>query len=77
MIGLPTGTRLWLTAGIANMRAGKNGLAARVETGLTENPYSGHLFVFRGRRRDMIKVFWWTSDGLCLLAKRLMNGRFV
>lgn len=77
MIGLPAGTRIWLAAGITDMRAGMNGLAARVETALTENPYSGHVFVFRGRRGDMIKVLWWTGDGLCLLAKCLEKGRFV
>ena len=77
MIGLPAGTRIWLAAGITDMLAGMNGLAARVETALTENPYSGHVFVFRGRRGDMIKVLWWTGDGLCLLAKRLEKGRFV
>lgn len=77
MIGLPAGTRIWLAAGITDMRAGMNGLAARVETALAENPYSCHVFVFRGRRGDMIKVLWWTGDGLCLLAKRLEKGRFV
>jgi len=77
MIGLPAGTRIWLAAGITDMRAGMNGLAAKVESALTENPYSGHVFVFRGRRGDMIKVLWWTGDGLCLLAKRLEKGRFV
>ncbi len=77
MIGLPSGTRIWLAAGITDMRSGMNGLAARVETALTEDPYSGHVFVFRGRRGDMIKVLWWTGDGLCLLAKRLEKGRFV
>jgi len=77
MIGLPAGTRIWLAAGITDMRACINGLAARVETALTENPYSGHVFVFRGRRGDMIKVLWWTGDGMCLLAKRLEKGRFV
>lgn len=77
MIGLPAGTRIWLAAGITDMRAGMNGLAARVESALTENPFSGHVFVFRGRRGDMIKVLWWTGDGLCLLTKRLEKGRFV
>jgi transposase len=77
MIGLPAGTRIWLAAGITDMRAGMNGLAAKVESALTENPYSGHVFVSRGRRGDMIKVLWWTGDGLCLLAKRLEKGRFV
>lgn len=77
MIGRTAGTRIWLAAGITDMRAGMNGLAVKVETALTENPYSGHVFVFRGRRGDMIKVLWWTGDGLCLLAKRLEKGRFV
>jgi len=77
MIGLPAGTRIWLAAGITDMRAGMNGLAAKVDSALKENPYSGHVFVFRGWRGDMIKVLWWTGDGLCLLAKRLEKGRFV
>lgn len=77
MIGLPAGTRIWLAAGITDMRAGMNGLAARVETALAEDPFSGHVFVFRGRHGDMLKVLWWTGDGLCLLAKRLERGRFV
>ena len=55
MIGLPAGTRIWLAAGITDMRAGMNGLAVRVESALTENPYSGHVFVFRGRRGDMTR----------------------
>ena len=77
MIGLPAGTRIWLAAGITDMRAGMNGLAAKVETALTEDPYCGHVFVFRGRRGDMLKVLWWSGDGLGLLAKRLERGRFV
>jgi len=44
---------------------------------LEQNPYSGHVFVFRGRRGDLIKVLWWDGDGLCLFAKRLERGRFV
>jgi transposase len=77
MIGLPASTRIWLAAGITDMRAGMNGLAAKVETALAEDPYCGHVFVFRGRRGDMLKVLWWSGDGLCLLAKRLERGRFV
>jgi transposase len=38
---------------------------------------SGHVFVFRGRRGDILKVLWFDGDGLCLLAKRLERGRFV
>lgn len=77
MIGLPAGTRIWLAAGFTDMRCGFNGLAARVQTALAEDPYSGHVFVFRGRRGDIIKVLWWSGDGLCLLSKRLERGRFV
>jgi transposase len=77
MIGLPAGTRIWLAAGFTDMRCGFNGLAARVQTALAEDPFSGHVFVFRGRRGDIIKVLWWAGDGLCLLAKRLERGRFI
>jgi transposase len=77
MIGLSAGTRIWLAAGITDMRAWMNGLVAKVEASLAEDPYCGQVFVFRGRRGDMLKVLWWSGDGLCLLAKRLERGRFV
>lgn len=77
MMGLPAGTRIWIAAGITDMRCGFNGLAAKVETALAEDPFSGHVFIFRGRRGDVIKLLWSTGDGLCLLAKRLEQGRFV
>jgi transposase len=41
------------------------------------DPYSGHVFVFRGRRGDLIKLLWWDGDGLCLFMKRLERGRFI
>jgi transposase len=44
---------------------------------LRQDPFSGHLFVFRGRGGDLIKVLWWDGQGLCLFAKRLERGRFV
>ena len=72
MIGLPAGTRIWIAAGVTDMRCGFNGLAARVQTALDEDPFSGHVFVFRGRRGDMIKVLWWSGDGLCLLTHVLV-----
>jgi transposase len=77
MIGLPAGTRIWIAAGITDMRAGFNSLAAKIQTTLEENPLDGQVFVFRGRRGDLIKVLWATGDGLCLLSKRLERGRFV
>lgn len=77
MIPLPAGTRIWLAAGVTDMRRGMYGLGALVQTALAENPYSGHVFVFRGRRGDLIKVLWWSGDGLCLFAKRLESGRYT
>lgn len=56
MIGLPAGTRVWLAAGATDMRRGFDGLAATVQATLLEDPFSGHVFVFRGRKGDRIKV---------------------
>ena len=77
MMGLPADTRVWIAAGVTDMRRGFDGLAAIVQSKLEENPFSGHVFVFRGRQGDRIKVLWWSGDGLCLLAKRLEHGHFV
>ena len=77
MMGLPAGTRIWIAAGITDMRAGFNGLAVKVQLTLADDPFSGHVFVFRGRRGNVVKVLWSTGDGLCLLSKRLERGRFV
>ena len=77
MIGLPAGTRIWIAAGFTDMRAGFNGLAAKVQMTLGEDPLSGHVFVFRGRRGNVLKVLWSSGDGLCLLSKRLERGHFV
>ena len=77
MMGLPAGTRIWIAAGVTDMRAGMNGLAAKVQLTLDDDPLSGHVFVFRGRRGNVVKVLWATTDGVCLLAKRLERGHFV
>lgn len=77
MIGLPSGTRVWLVAGATDMRKGFDGLSTLVQGQLDDNPFSGQLFVFRGRRGDRIKVLWWDGQGLCLFYKRLEQGRFV
>ena len=77
MIAPPTGTRIWIAAGVTDLRRGFTGLSAVVQTILQQSPFSGHVFVFRGRRGDLIKVLWWDDDGLCLFAKRLELGRFV
>jgi len=77
MIALPAGTQIWIAAGVTDLRRGFVGLSAIVQTTLSDNPFSGHVFVFRGRRGDLIKLLWWDGDGLCLFAKRLERGRFV
>ncbi len=77
MIGLPAGTRVWLVAGITDMRCGFQGLSAKVQTALDENPLDGDVFIFRGRRGDLAKVLWATEDGLWLLTRRLERGRFI
>ncbi len=77
MMTLPAGTQIWIAAGRTDLRRGFTGLSAIVQTSLAQNPFSGQVFVFRGRRGDLLKVLWWDGDGLCLLAKRLERGRFV
>ena len=77
MIGLPANTRVWLAAGHTDMRCGFDGLAARVQSALAADPFCGHIFVFRGKRGDLLKLLWWDGQGLCLLAKRLERGRFI
>lgn len=77
MMSVPAGTEIWIAAGVTDMRRGFDGLSALVQTVLEQNPYSGHVFVFRGKRGDLVKVLWWDGDGLCLFAKRLERGRFV
>jgi transposase len=77
VIELRSGTRIWLAAGVTDMRRGFDGLSAQVQTVLNEQPFSGHVFVFRGRRGDIVKLLWWDGDGLCLFSKRLERGRFI
>lgn len=69
--------QVWIAAGVTDLRKGFDGLAALVQTQLSMNPFSGQVFVFRGRRGDQVKLLWWDGDGLCLLSKRLERGRFV
>ena len=77
MIPVPASTKVWLAAGVTDMCKGFNGLSALAQDVLKQDPFSGHLFVFRGRRGDLIKVIWWDGQGACLFSKRLEKGRFV
>jgi transposase len=77
MISIPTNTRIWIVAGITDMRKGFTGLSALVQTALEQDPLCGHVFAFRGRRGDLVKLLWYDDGGLCLFARRLDRGRFI
>jgi transposase len=76
MIGLPSGTRVWVAAGVTDMRKGMDGLSALVQTALAERPFSGDVFVFRGKRGDLLKLLWWSGDGMTW-RETAQRGRFV
>lgn len=77
MIGLPSNTQIWIAAGVTDLRRGFEGLSALVQTKLEKSPLSGQVFIFRGRRGDLVKLIWFDGDGLCLFCKRLERGKFV
>ena len=77
MIALPPGVRVYLACGVTDMRKGMVGLAMLVQQGLGEDPFSGALYAFRGRRAGLIKLLWHDGIGLCLLTKKLEHGQFV
>ena len=77
MIGLSSDVRVWLATGHADMRKGFNGLSLLVQETLKRNPHDGNLFVFRGRRADLLKIIWHDGQGACLFTKRLERGRFL
>ena len=77
MISIPTGARVWLVTGRADMRKGFDGLALIVQETLKRGPHSGHRSVFRGRHGSPIKCLWSDGQGLCLFSKRLERGRFL
>ena len=77
MIPVPSTVRVWLAVGRTDMRRGMYGLALQVQQTLGRNPHAGDLFVFRGKRGDLIKVLWHDGIGMSLYAKRLERGRFI
>ncbi|HEV2042004.1 MAG TPA: IS66 family insertion sequence element accessory protein TnpB [Casimicrobiaceae bacterium] len=77
MIPVPSGVHVWLATGHTDMRKGFGSLALLVQETLTRDPYGGELFIFRGRRGDLIKVIWHDGQGACLFTKKLENGRFI
>jgi transposase len=77
MIGPPSNTQIWIAAGVTDLRRGFDGLSALVQNKLEKSPLSGQVFIFRGRRGDLVKLIWFDGDGLCLFSKRLERGKFI
>ena len=76
MIAPGAGVRVYLACGVTDMRKGIAGLAAHAQLALKQNPASGAVFCFRGRRGDRLKLLFWDGQGFCLYYKALEKGRF-
>ena len=74
---IPANRRIWIVAGITDMRRGLTSLSGLVQTSLEQSPLNGEVYVFRGRRGDLIKILFHDGEGVCLFQKRLDRGRFV
>jgi transposase len=77
VISLAPGTKVFLACRPVDLRNGFDGLATKVQQMIGADPFSGHLFLFRGKRGDYLKALYWDGSGLCLFAKRLEKGKFV
>jgi transposase len=77
MLIIPSGVKIHLALGRTDMRKGFDSLAVLVQETLKKDPFSGHLFAFRGRKADTMKILFWDGNGLCLFSKRLQQGRFI
>jgi len=76
MMLVSSGVRMHIALGVTDMRKGLDGLAMLVQGVLEQDPFSGHLFAFRGRKANLIKIVFWDGTGLCLFSKRLEQGHF-
>ena len=76
-LGPPAGVRVFLACGRTDMRKGMDGLAMLAQQVLRQDPFSGALFAFRGRRGGLVKLLWYDGQGMCLFSKRLERGHFV
>ena len=77
MLNLTSATRILVALEPVDMRQSFNGLYARVQSVLKEEPTNGHLFVFSNRHRNRLKILFWDGSGLWVCAKRLEKGRFT
>ena len=76
MIPVPGGVKVWLATGHTDMRKGFPGLSLMVQETLKRDPMCGHLFVFRNRSSQRVKILWWDQDGYAIYYKRLERGTF-
>jgi transposase len=76
MFNLPPSVRIFVCTKPVDMRRSFDGLFNLVQTIIRQDPFSGALFLFHGRRGDMIKILWWDADGFAIFAKRLEEGTF-
>ena len=76
MISFPPAVQLWYCRDAVDMRLGFDGLFHLVRSRLNADPLSGHLFIFRNRTGDRLKVLYWGGHGLCLWCQRLEAGRY-
>lgn len=77
MLIVPGGVKVHLALGYTDMRKGLDGLATMVQEVLKKDPFTGHLFAFRGRKANRLKILFWDGNGLCLFTKRLDQGGFI
>lgn len=78
MLTLPPSTRVFVATEPTDMRRSFDGLLGLVRDFLGhDDPFTGHLFVFRNKSADRLKVIWWDRDGLAIFYKRLEEGRFT
>ena len=73
MIPIPSGVRVWLATGATDMRRGMNGLALQVQQALRRDPHAGDLYIFRGKRGDLLKILWHDGLGMSLYANYLSS----
>ena len=76
-LAFPPSTKIYLSLAPCDMRKGFDGLSAQVRNILQLDPFSGAVFLFRGKRGDRLKALVWDGSGLCMYAKRLERGKFV
>ena len=76
MLSLSPAVKLWYCPDPVDMRLGFDGLFALVQNRLKADPLSGHLFIFRNKNADRLKVLYWGGHGLCLWCQRLEAGRY-